>query len=373
MAPVDRQRWRLWPGEEVVWQGRRADVARPRPFTLGPAALVALAVVFALFAALLQHVGLPGSGESASLAVLMLTTGVAIAIAPRYLHDPVEYLVTDRRVLWKRGRLVRSIDRNALSFIRIRRHRTARAVGHVDLVRSVPFGPFARPQRLTLHDVPDPDRLVALLRGAETTELLGDTDVPLSERLDPDETLEWYARPEGLSLGVREVATTLLGLAVTAVALYHASAVFGILRDLEERGLPVHSTAWALLFAAASITFVLLATTGVVLVWWGLVRARSLARDTEYLLTDRRLIIRRGRTELIVDRRRIVDVADTPAFGGLRHVFLVLDAPGSRALALSGALGNLLPARDSVPPVLYEVRDVEEVRSRLGARSRVES
>jgi hypothetical protein len=56
-----------------------------------------------------------------------------------------------------------------------------------------------------------------------------------------------------------------------------------------------------------------------------------------------------------------VDVADQPAPRGLRHLFLVLDAPGSRALSVSGALGPILPPRDRVPPVLFELRDSDAV------------
>jgi hypothetical protein len=75
--------------------------------------------------------------------------------------------------------------------------------------------------------------------------------------------------------------------------------------------------------------------------------------------------------ELSVDRRRVVDVAEAHAPFGLRHLVLVLDGPGARALADSGALRSVLPARSSVPPILFEVRDIEAVRSSLGLGSSV--
>jgi len=90
--------------------------------------------------------------------------------------------------------------------------------------------------------------------------------------------------------------------------------------------------------------------------------------DTEYLLTDRRVIIRRGRTELSLDRKRIVDVAETPGWRGSTNLYLVLDGPEARALADSGALGVIAPSRDSVPPVLYELRDAAGLRTLLFGR-----
>ena len=90
-----------------------------------------------------------------------------------------------------------------------------------------------------------------------------------------------------------------------------------------------------------------------------------MGRGTEYLLTDRRLVVVRGRDELHVDRSRIVDVVRRNAPGKLEHLFLVLDTPGSRALADSGAMRSLLPARDALLPVLYEVQDAREVQEML--------
>ncbi len=94
-----------------------------------------------------------------------------------------------------------------------------------------------------------------------------------------------------------------------------------------------------------------------------------MGRQTEYILTDRRLLIRRGLTELSLDRRHIVDIAEVPRWRGVRNIHLILDAPGARALADSGALSVLAPPRNAVPPVLYEVRDAEQVRILLAARS----
>ena len=85
------------------------------------------------------------------------------------------------------------------------------------------------------------------------------------------------------------------------------------------------------------------------------------------MLTDERLLIRRGRTELSLDRRRIVDSAESSGWLGVRHLHLILDAPEARALAMSGAMQTVGPSRDLVPPVLYGLhdRDTERVRNLL--------
>jgi hypothetical protein len=95
-----------------------------------------------------------------------------------------------------------------------------------------------------------------------------------------------------------------------------------------------------------------------------------MGRDTEYVLTNRRVLIRRGRTELSLDRKTIVDVAVVPVADGCRHLYLILDAPEARALSDSGAMMPLSPARDLVPPVLYELRDTEGVCELLLAYER---
>ena len=360
---VPRSEWRLLPFERVLWYGRPASgVPRARRWTFGPALLFALALVFALFAGLIAVADLPGARQMGSLGAILALFGVAVLIAPRYLHDTCEYLITDRRVIWRRGRMSRYIDRNGITYGRMRWHRSVAGVGHLELVRAVPFGPLARRQRILLADVREPDRVFALIRGVPPGPNAGDNHVPLIERLDPNEEVLWGGHPEGLLLGWREVLTTIGGLVVVGIGLWYGYNTGGILLGLEDIGLTVRSWTWVLFFLSVGTTWAVITTIGVGLVWYGLLRARRLGQETEYVLTDQRLLIRRGPTELSVDRRRIVDVADTKAVRGLHHLFLVLDAPESRALADSGALRYLAPARESVPPVLFELRDVEKLK-----------
>ena len=141
----------------------------------------------------------------------------------------------------------------------------------------------------------------------------------------------------------------------------YGGQAWGVLVDLERLGLQVRSWTWLLLFLATALSWSAIASVGAWLLWHGLIRARAMGRDTEYVLTNRRVLIRRGRTELSLDRKGIVDVAVVEVADGCRHLFLILDDPEGRALSDSGAMMPLTPARDVVPPVLYELRDTEHV------------
>ncbi len=344
---LDRSAWRLFPTETVLWEGAPAAVPREPLWVFLPLFLFAVALVSLLFSRLLVVAELPGSSTSVALAAFLAACGVAGVAAPRFLFGDLAYLVTDKRVLVRRGRLVRSMERRKLTYARIAWHRSVPVVGHLELVVAVPFGPLARRLRVVLRDQREPDRLLALIRGQTPTEV------------------EWGGHPQGWHLGWREIATTALGLLVTGVGLAYGYRNVVILLDLEGLGLAVRSAAWVMLFSAVLISWVCILAIGLGLVWHGVIRARRLGEDTEYLLTDRRVLIRRGATELSVERARVVEVATQPAPGGLWHLFLVLDAPQSRALEDSGALRPLLPARDAVPPVLFELPDPEGVRARI--------
>lgn len=327
-----------------------------------------MAAVAALFAALIRVAGQPGWQESGLVACYLAVFAVGGLLAPRYLLDPCEFAITDRRVLWRRGRTVRSIDRDAITYARVRWHRSVPGVGSLELVRAVPFGPLARSQRLVLHDLVAPDRVLAVVRGTEPAENAGDDQVALTDRLDEGEQVVWGAGPEGPLLGWQDVLIALGGAAVVLIGLRYGALVGSILTGLEEVGLPLDSLPWLFLFSATMLTFAMIVGVGSALVWYGLVRARAQGRETEYIVTDRRLLIRRGRTELSLDRRRIFDVAAAPSWRGLHNVFLILDGPGARALGDTGALTGLTPPRDAVAPVLYELRDTERVRDVLLAR-----
>ncbi|MBX7193299.1 MAG: hypothetical protein K1X94_14690 [Sandaracinaceae bacterium] len=362
--------FRLLPSERVLWVGRPVlGVPRPLGYTVVLLASGAVATSSLLFAALLRVSDLPGVQVCVAVALYAMVFAIGAFLVPRYTLDPCEFALTQRRVLLRRGASVRSIDRNAISFARIRWHRTSRGIGTLELIRAVPFGPLMRQERLVLHDLRGPDVVLGLLRGVSRAP--HDEDDPqLVEMLDPDEKVLWGAGPGGPLLGWREVATAVLGAVVVGLALRYGVVTFGALRSLEEVGLPVGSEIWSLFFGACLVSFAFVLAVGAGLVWWGLVRSRAEGRNTEYLVTDRRVLIRRGLTELSLDRSRVFDVAEVKTLGGRKHVFFILDGPEGRALGDSGALTGLLPARDLVPPVLYDVEDVGALRTLFGREER---
>jgi hypothetical protein len=103
--------------------------------------------------------------------------------------------------------------------------------------------------------------------------------------------------------------------------------------------------------------------------WAAGLRPRTLARETRYFVTDRRVLIRRGREELHLDRSRIAYVIAAPSLkllrrrSALQDVFLVLDGPHARALAASGAFGG--EGDGTLQPVLSAIDDAETVGSLL--------
>jgi microcompartment protein CcmK/EutM len=88
-------------------------------------------------------------------------------------------------------------------------------------------------------------------------------------------------------------------------------------------------------------------------------------RQTHYLISNKRVLIQRGREELHLDRRMIVEVIDTPAGVGTRNLFLVLDGPHARALASSGAFGEKTDHTVELVPVFEWVQDGDGARHAL--------
>jgi len=364
------RKWRLLFSERVLWQGKPLpNIPKDLRWTLIPALFCAFSAVVALFAGLMWVSGIAAVRPASFLSFFLLATGLAIRNAPRHLLDSCEYMVTDRRVIWKRGTIKHSMDKNVITYARIHWHRSVPGVGHLELVRAVPFGPFARKQRIWLHNIQTPDILYSLIRGVEPSEYAGYDDVRLTDRLDIGERVLWGASPEGWRLGYSELLTTALGVMALITSVLYGYKSAGVILSLEGIGLAVQSWTWIMLFLAVMISWSIITTVGIALVWNGLWGARKAGCATEYILTDGRVLIRRGRTELSVDRRRIVDIIDVPSTGGSRTVHLILDAPQSRAIDDSGLFSNGVPPRATVPPVLYEIKELELFRNILFRRN----
>ncbi len=364
--PVDRRAWRLLPSEQVLWSGRpRPHVPLDAHWRVGSALLGLLALVSFLFALLLRIGGLSGVRGALLVSGYFTLLAIGAAWGPRWWREKLRFVATDRRVSWRWGRLRRQIQLETMSYARIHWHATVPEVGHLELVCAVPFGPLARRQRLLLPDVQRPDAVLARLQGLRPAPHGADLDLPLVERISPEERLSWAGGPSGSVLGWRELLTGGLGLLVLSGALAYGHRIGALLAQLEEHGLLVRSWAWSLLFVAGAVTWSVMTAVGGGLLWYGWWRSRRLGTCTEYVVTDRRVLVRRGRVELALNRNRIVDVASIRSRSGAEHLFLVLDGPGSRALATSGALDSHLPARGAVPPVFFGVRDGARARAAL--------
>ncbi|MCC7538629.1 MAG: hypothetical protein IT379_20560 [Deltaproteobacteria bacterium] len=368
-AAVHR-RFRLLPNESVSWVGKPVPGAPREPgWLLVPAVFFAFAFISTAFGVLLRMIGTEGGLlESGFVALWFTTLGIVIRLLPSWWLGGVEYALTDRRVLFRRGAYRRMLEVRQITYARIHWNAGAVGVGHLELVCAVPRGALLRRLRVMLYDVRDPDRVLARIRGLHP-DAMPDSTLPLAERLDPDENVVWGGAPEGWLLGWREIAIGLLGALVSIAGILYAIKIGHILWTLELReGVMVTSPTWLLFATATGVSWALMEAVGAGLIYVGVFRSRELGRQTEYLLTDKRLLIRRGLKELSIDRRRIVDVADTPSGRDLRDLYLILDGPGARALADSGALAVLAPPRDALAPVLYEVRDAEVLKELILGR-----
>jgi hypothetical protein len=354
--------------EEVLWVGGpKRGIPRARLWVIAPALCFALAAVVALFSGLVAVAGIPAVRSMTFLAFYLSVTGISWLLVPRYLLDACQYTVTDAHVIWQRGQLRRVIERKGITYGRIQWHRSVPGIGSLELVRATPFGPFSGRQRVVLHDVEGPDRLFALIRGATPGEFAGYGDVPLTDRLDQGERVVWGSAPAGYRLGRVECLIAAVGVAVLIVGVVYVHKISSVVLALERSGLPVRSATWMMLFLATLISSVVILVIGATLLWKGFWGARRAGSASEYILTEGRVLIRRGDIELSVDRSRIVDVAEQPSTGDLGNLYLILDGPRANALDDSGALGMFAPARSAVLPVLYEVRDRELFRRLLFA------
>jgi hypothetical protein len=131
-------------------------------------------------------------------------------------------------------------------------------------------------------------------------------------------------------------------------------------------GLPYLSTSFVALAMAIFMAVALVLVVGGYIAYDTVIRPGKLVGDTRYLITDKRVLIQRRGEELHVDRSKIVDVIDAPAGDGLRNVFMVLDGPQARALAASGAFGEL-ERSPHLRPVFEAVEDAEGARRVLGS------
>jgi hypothetical protein len=353
-------------GERIVWVGRPQVVETPRIMRAFAAVLFIVAIV-SFSSAALAAVALGTVPTPLMLFTLWCVgAGIAALYGPRIWLAPVRYVVTSHHVIWQRGPFRRTIQRDAISFARIFWNTDTPGTGDLELVRAVPTGALRRRLMLRLAGVAAPDRVWAIIRGAESVAPSGHGDRPLTQRMDTDERVMWSARPRPrmrayLPHGQREWMQLAISTFLVAATVRMLFRVIPTVERLEHNGLPVRSISFAALIFGIGVTVVLILSIAGYFVYDVVVRPGRLVEHTRYLITNKRVLIQRGSEELHLDRSRIVDVIDTPSGKGLRDVFLVLDGPRARALAASGAFGELQRG-PSLRPVFEAVEDVEGAR-----------
>ncbi len=360
-------------GERIVWASRPA-VIRPSALQRSLAAVAFLASVITLCFALLVAIVLHGEFLPLLLfAFWCATLGLGVIQVPRLILAQARYVVTDQHVIAIYGPIRRSIERRAISFARIYWDESQTDAGDVELVRAVPTGALKRRLMLRLIGVRAPDRVWAIVRGAERLAPHGAAYRPLTQRLDVDEHVVWSAKPRQelkryVPSGQREwkllaiAAALLVGGGRVGLGAFHA-----LKRVHEDGGMPLRSLPFAILAFGLASTILLLIGIACYLIYEAIIRGGYLSNYTRYLVTNKRVLIQRRSEELHLDRQKIFDVIEAPKGDGLHDVFMVLDGPRARAVAASGAFGEIARG-PHLRPVFEAVEDAEGVSRILRMR-----
>jgi hypothetical protein len=345
-------------GERILWQGRCQTSTMP----IAEKAVALVAAVVSVVTLCYSVVVAESLSVRVDGMVFFAAWCAALALGawrvPLWWRAGIRYFVTERSVIWQRGRIRRSIEIRQISYALMRWGGRDSSLGDLVLVRAVPTGALHRTLSLTLSGVQTPDRLWALIRGVEPGAPLGCGERPLAQRLDPGERVLWSGAPLASPWTARRSATALAG------AFLGLTFVLSLLRSgrllLQVLRLHALTPILAVLFVGgACLAMSLLLAVAVVVAYAAFVRPQRLARNTRYFVTDVRVLIRRGEEELSLDRSRIAFVIDAPG-RKLHDVFLVLDGPQARALAPSGAFGGE-DGVEGLRPVFTAIDDADTV------------
>jgi hypothetical protein len=291
--------------------------------------------------------------------------GLGVLEAPRLLLAKARYVITDQHVIAIYGPFRRTIERRAISFARIYWDEKQADIGNIELVRAVPTGALRRRLMLRLVGVRAPERVWAIVRGAERVAPRGGADLPLSQRLDVGERVIWSAQPRTklrrfIPHGQREWGMLALAAVLFFGVVRMAIAAFPALVKVHQGGIPFQSFTFVALAIGIGSTILLLLGIACYLVYDAILRTGYLVAHTRYLVTNKRVLIQRRSEELHLDRAKILDVIEAPKGDGLYDLFLVLDGPRARAVAASGAFGELARG-PNLRPVFEAVEDAESV------------
>lgn len=354
--------------EPVIWSGRPKEISTPIVYRAGAAVCLVTSAISTTSAIVVSTALHARAGNLLVFAAWMATLAVALFFGPRWWRSELEFQITDRHIVMRRGRLRRTIETKSISYARIHWHPRLPGTGDLELVRAVPTGALRRRLAIVLPGLVAPDRVWAIIRGVTPPAATGEGQRLLAQRLDEGELVLWSAQPANglwkwMPTGFRAYGSLAIALVFGVAAGFTATHSVHALKVVVRGGMAPSSLSFVALVASLSLTIVLLVSAAVGLVYATLVRPARLHARTRYLITDRRVLIQQGDVELHLDRSRIVDVIEAPAERGLRDVFLVLDGPRARAFASSGAFGEA--QAQGLQPVLHRIRDVDAVHEIL--------
>lgn len=358
-------------GERIVWTGRPKSV-RPSALLRAMSGLSFITGAISLLFAVVTSLVLRETPTSPLLFAFWTTTlGIAFRTVPRMLMERARYVVTEQHVVVHFGPFRRSIQRSAVSFARIFWDASRPDIGDLELVRAVPTGALRRRLLLRLPGVAAPDRVWAIVRGAEDVAPLGSAEMPITQRLDRGERVMWSAQPrQQLRAYLPHGQRQWLLMAISAFTVFAGIEMVwrgvSALGKVARGGLGYLSPSFVALATGCFLAVAVVLILGCYIAYDTLIRPAKLVGDTRYLITDKRVLIQRRGEELHLDRSKIVDVIDAPAGHGLRNVFIVLDGPQARALAAHGAFGEI-ERSPHLRPVFEAVEDAEGARRVLGS------
>ena len=350
-------------GERIVWTGRPKSV-RPSWLLRALAVLCFITAAISLLFAVVTSVVLRVTPTGTVLFAFWATAlGIGLRTVPRMLMERARYIVTEHHVVVQFGPFRRSIERRAVSFARIFWDEEQPDTGDLELVRAVPTGALRRRLLLRLPGIAAPDRVWAIVRGAEDIAPLGSADLPIGQRLDRGERVIWSAQPRHqlrayLPSGQRQWLLLAISGLTVLMGFEMVLRALKALGKVARGGLPYLSPSFLALATGIFLAVALVLLVGGYIAYDTIIRPGKLFGHTRYIITDKRVLIQRRSEELHLDRSKIVDVIDAPAGDGLSNVFIVLDGPQARALAASGAFGEMQRS-PHLRPVFEAVEDAE--------------
>ena len=355
-----------YDGEEILWTGGPREARTPPLFEAAAWVGFGIAAVATAFACV-RSIGL-GQSPTGSLlfAAWALTVGLLSRTVPAWWTAGTRFTVTERSVIWQRGPFRRSLDRSAISYARITWSARSAHVGTLELIRAVPTGALRRKLALRLEGLESPDGVLAIIRGAAAVASPGHGTLPIAQRLDHDEHVLWAARPlpslrAYLPRNAEEWSLVAAAFGLLAVSITLSFRAVTLERRVLQAGFTLHSVPFWALACGMGMAVAVILGTAIFLAKSTFVRRARALRETRYLISNKRVLIQRGREELHLERNRIVDVIDAPAGEGTRNLFLVIDGPRARAVATSGAFGEPDQGPD-LRPVFECVNDSDGAR-----------